>query len=101
ATLEELMNIPITTASRTTESLTDAPARVQVVTAAQIRQRGHRSLSDVLKDLPDFKVDLAANWDFPAELTVQGVRGAGRVVLLLDGIRVWSPPNNPLPLVAN
>jgi outer membrane receptor for ferrienterochelin and colicin len=56
ATLEELMNIPITTASRTTESLTDAPARVQVVTAVQIRQRGYRSLSDVLKDLPDFKV---------------------------------------------
>jgi outer membrane receptor protein involved in Fe transport len=101
ATLEELMNITITTASRTTEGLTDAPARVQVVTAAQIQRRGYRSLSDVLKDLPDFKVDLAGNWDFPAELTVEGVRGAGRVVLLLDGIRVSSPTNEPLPIVAN
>lgn len=101
ATLEELMNITITTASRTTEGLTDAPARVQVVTAAQIQRRGYRSLSDVLKDLPDFKVDLAGNWDFPAELTVQGVRGATRVVLLLDGIRVSSPTNEPLPIVAN
>src|SRR6202048_3039634 len=101
ATLEELMNITITTASRTTEGLTDAPARVQVVTPAQIQRRGYRSLSDVLKDLPDFKVDLAGNWDFPAEITVEGVRGAARVILLLDGIRVSSPTNEPLPIVAN
>jgi len=84
ATLEQLMDIPITTASRTTETQSDAPARVEVITAEQIRRRGYRSLLDVLKDLPDFKVDLRGNWDFPAELTVQGVRGAGRVVLLLD-----------------
>jgi TonB-dependent receptor-like protein len=99
-TLEELMNMTITTASRTSEGLGEAPARAQVVTAAQIRRRGYRSLSDVLKDLPDFKVDLAGNWDFPAELTVQGVRGAGRVIVLLDGIRVSSPTNEPLPIVA-
>ncbi len=101
ATLEELMSITITTASRTEEHLTDAPARVQVITAAQIRRRGYRSLSDVLKDLPDIKVDLASNWDFPAELTVQGVRGSGRVTLLLDGVRISSPTNEPLPIVAN
>jgi outer membrane cobalamin receptor len=101
ATLEQLMNIAITTASRTTEAQSDAPARVQVVTAEQIQRRGYRSLLDVLKDLPDFKVDLRGSWDFPAELTVQGVRGAGRVVLLLDGIRVSAPTNEPLPLVAN
>jgi outer membrane cobalamin receptor len=101
ATLEELMRIQITTASRATEELADAPARVEVVTAAQIQRRGYRSLSDVLKDLPDFKVDLAGNWDFPAELTVQGVRGATRVILLLDGIRISSPTNEPLPIVAN
>ena len=100
-TLEELMNVTITTASRTTEGLTDAPSRVQVVTAAQIQRRGYRSLSDVLKDLPDFKVDLGGNWDFPAEITVEGVRGAARIVLLLDGIRVSSPTNEPLPIVAN
>lgn len=101
ATLEELMNIKVTTASRTPEAMSDAPARVQVITAAQIQRRGYRSLSDVLKDLSDFKVDLAGNWDFPAELTVQGVRGAARVILLLDGIRVSSPTNEPLPIVAN
>ena len=95
------MKVLVTTASRTPESADDAPARVEIVTAAQIERRGYRSLLDLLKDRPDFKVDLAGNWDFPAELTVQGMRGAGNVVLLLDGIRVSSPTNEPLPIVAN
>jgi outer membrane cobalamin receptor len=101
ATLEDLLNIRITTVSLTPESLADAPGRVQVVTAAQIRRRGYRSLADLLKDLPDFKVDLAGNPDYPIELTVQGTRGASRVVLLLDGIRISSPTNEPLPILAN
>jgi outer membrane cobalamin receptor len=45
---------------------------VQVVTAAQIERRGYRSVLDVLNDLADFKVDLAGNVDYPAQLTVQG-----------------------------
>jgi outer membrane cobalamin receptor len=99
--LEELMSVKISTATLVPEMQSDAPARVQVIPAAQIERRGYRSLLDVLKDLPDFKVDLRGNWDFPAEITVQGVRGATRVVVLLDGIRVSAPTNEPLPLVAN
>lgn len=101
ATIEDLMNILVTTASRGPEGMASAPARVQVVTAAQIERRGYRSVVDVLKDLPDFKVDLAGDQDYPAEVTVQGTRGTSRVVLLLDGIRVSSPTNEPLPMAAN
>jgi outer membrane cobalamin receptor len=101
ATIEDLMQILVTTASRAPEGLAAAPARVQVVTAAQIERRGYRSVLDVLKDLADFKVDLAGDQDFPAQLTVQGTTGASRVVLLLDGIRVSSPTNEPLPMMAN
>ena len=95
------MKIVVTTASRAPEGLAAAPARVQVVTAAQIERRGYRSVLDVLKDLADFKVDLAGDQDYPAQLTVQGTPGASRVVLLLDGIRVSSPTNEPLPMMAN
>jgi outer membrane cobalamin receptor len=101
ATLEDLLNVTITTATRTAEGASTAPARVQVVTAEQIVQRGYRSLADVLKDLADFKVDLAGDQDYPTELTVQGTRGASRVVLLLDGVRISSPTNEPLPILAN
>jgi outer membrane cobalamin receptor len=101
ASLEDLMKIAVTTATRTPEGLASVPARVQVVTAAQIERRGYRSVADLLKDLPDFKVDLAGDQDYPTELTVQGTRGSSRVVLLLDGIRVSSPTNEPLPILAN
>jgi outer membrane cobalamin receptor len=101
ATIEDLMKIVITTASRAPESIGSAPARVQVITAAQIERRGYRSVLDVLKDLADFKVDLGGDPDFPAEVTVQGTRGTSRVVLLLDGVRVSSPTNEPLPMVGN
>ena len=101
ATLEELLRVTITTASRGAETAADAPARVQVVTAADIERRGYRSLAEVLKDLPDVKVDLAGDQDYPTELTIQGTRGASRVVLLLDGIRISSPTNEPLPILAN
>ena len=102
ATLEQSMDIPVTTASRTTETQSDAPARVEVITAEQIRRRGYRSLLDVLKDLPDFKVDLRGGTGISRpEPTVQGVRGAGnaRCCCSMD---LWlAPTNEPLPIVAN
>ena len=101
STIEDLMNILVTTASRGVEGVGAAPSRVQVVSAAQIERRGYRSILDVLKDLPDFKVDLNGDPDYPAEVTVLGTRGSSRIVLLLDGIRVSSPTNEPLPMVSN
>ena len=101
ATLEDLMNITITIASRTSEGAAGAPARVQVVTGEQVVRRGYRSLADLLKDLPDFKVDMGGDQDYPTQVTVQGSRGSDRIVLLLDGVRISSPTNEPLPILAN
>jgi outer membrane cobalamin receptor len=101
ATLDDLMRLSVTTASRTSESLLDAPARMQVITDHQIRRRGYRSLGDVLKDLPDFKVDFGGDPDYPVQLTVQGTTGARNVIVLLDGVRVSSPTNEPLPILYN
>jgi outer membrane receptor for ferrienterochelin and colicin len=101
ASLEQLLGLEVVTASRTTERILDAPARVQVITEDQIRRRGYRSLVDVLKDLSDFKVDIGGDTDYPYEVTVQGSRGASRIIVLLDGIRISSPTNEPLPILAN
>jgi outer membrane cobalamin receptor len=100
-TLEELMAVSVTTATRTEETVANAPARIEVVTAEQIRVRGYRSLTDVLEDLPEFKVELAGDQDYPVEFAVQGMRGASRLIVLLDGVRVSSPTNEPLPILAN
>jgi outer membrane receptor for ferrienterochelin and colicin len=100
-TLEELLNVSVTTATKSAEQSTKVPAHIEVVTADRIRQRGYRSLTDVLRDLPDFKVDVAVDQDLPTDITVQGIRGSNRIVVLLDGIRISSPTNEPLPIVAN
>ena len=100
-TLDELLNIPIVTVTRTVESAANAPARVDVVTARQIQRRGYRSLVDVLKDLPGFKIDTAVDQDVSSDITVQGMRGSGRLVVLLDGIRISSPTGEALPILAN
>jgi outer membrane cobalamin receptor len=101
ATLEDLMKITVTTASRRAEDVGDAPAQVEVVTARQIQQRGYQSLSDLLRDQPGIKLDAGTDPDYPADITVQGTRSTSRVVLLLDGIRVTSPTGEPLPIMAN
>jgi outer membrane receptor for ferrienterochelin and colicin len=99
--LEDLMNVRVTTATRTSERARDVPARIEVVTADQIEQRGYRSLTDVLDDLPHFKVERGADQDLPVDIVVQGTRGSLRIVLLLDGIRISSPTGEPLPILAN
>lgn len=101
ASLEQLLGLEVVTASRTTERILDAPARVQVITEDQIRRRGYRSLVDVLKDLSDFKIDIGGDTDYPYEVTVQGSRGSSRIIVLLDGMRISSPTNEPLPILAN
>src|SRR5438093_13594723 len=66
-TLEELLNLHVTTATKTSERSTAVPAHVEVVTAETIRVRGYRSLADVLRDLPDFKVDVGTDQDRPTD----------------------------------
>lgn len=99
--LEELLNVRVTTATRTSERARDVPARIEVITAEQIVQRGYRSLTDALADLPDFKIERHADQDLPVDVVVQGMRGALRLIVLLDGIRITSPTGEPLPLLGN
>ena len=99
--LEELLNLPVVTATRSVQRASTAPAHVEVVTALDIERRGYQSLLDVLRDLPGIKVDYAVDQDLFSDVTIQGTRGTLRVVVLLDGIRVVSPTSEPIPLLAN
>jgi outer membrane cobalamin receptor len=50
--LEELMNLTITTAGKTEEKISDVPASVVVVTRKDIEKYGYQSLSEVLQSVP-------------------------------------------------
>jgi outer membrane receptor for ferrienterochelin and colicin len=99
--LKDLLNVKITTASKTSEESDMAAASVIVITAEQIKIRGYQSLLDVLQDIPDMKVDdklytLALN-----NFTMRGIPGQDKFILLLDGVPISSPTNEAMPIFEN
>lgn len=50
--LEDLLNVQITTASRTEENAEDVPASVVVIGRNDIEKYGYRTLSEVLQNIP-------------------------------------------------
>jgi outer membrane receptor protein involved in Fe transport len=87
--LDDLLETEVVyAASRRNQSLREAPSAVSVVTAAEIREHGYRTIADVLRSLPSFYVTEDRRYSYV------GVRGfnrpgdyGARVLLLLDGLR--------------
>src|SRR6202163_1699773 len=70
--LEQLMKIEIVVAGpKRAQDPRDVPAFVSVVTAAEIKEHGYRTLADVLRTLPGFYVSNDRNYSYV------GVRGVG------------------------
>lgn len=99
--LKDLLNMKITTASKTSEESDKAPATVIVITAEQIKMRGYHSLLDVLYDLPEMKVDDKLNTLALNNFTLRGIPGQDKFILLLDGVRISSPTNEAMPIMEN
>jgi iron complex outermembrane receptor protein len=87
--LEQLMKIEIVVAgSKRAQDPRDVPSFVSVVTAAEIKEHGYRTLADVLRTLPGFYVSNDRNYSY---IGVRGFSRPGdwnsRVLLLLNGLR--------------
>lgn len=52
--LEELLNVNITTASKNPEKIKNTPASITLVTREQIEKFGYTSLTEILEDIPNF-----------------------------------------------
>lgn len=96
-----LLNTPVTAASRQSESSGRAPATVVTVTADQILRRRYRSLGEVLRDLPEFKVDNGFSVEFYNTVSVRGVMGQYKFVILMDGNRIGAATNEVIPILEN
>lgn len=99
--LKELLNVKVTTASRTLQELDLAPATVMVITKDQIKMRGYQSLLDLMIDLPDFKVDDKIYSGSRNSAVIRGIQGQQNFFILLDGIKISSPTNEALPIMEN
>jgi outer membrane receptor for ferrienterochelin and colicins len=87
--IEELMNISVTGASKFEQTVAEAPSSVSIVTADEIKKYGYRTLADILKSVRSFFITYDRNY------TYIGTRGFsrtgdfnGRFLLLIDGHRV-------------
>lgn len=89
--LEELMNTKITTVSRKSESLKNAPAAVFVISQEDIRRSSANSIPELLRMAPGLSVARidANKWS----VTSRGYSGrfADDLLVMIDGRTVYSP----------
>jgi outer membrane receptor protein involved in Fe transport len=100
-TLKDLLDMKVTSASKTLQKLELAPATVIVITKEQIKSRGYQSLLDAMYDLPEVKVDDKIYPGIRNSFTVRGTQGSEKFVILLDGITISSPSGEALPIMEN
>jgi len=85
--LEQLMNIEVSGASKYFQKISEAPATLIVISRQEIRENGYFDLSDLLKDLPG--IDLVDNArGFGEFYTIHGIEGNDRFLVLIDGQKI-------------
>lgn len=84
--LDDLLSMPISTAAKYEQTVSEAPASVSVITAQEIEQYGYRTITEALSHLPGFYVSYDRNYSYI------GVRGFSRpsdynnrILMLLNG----------------
>ena len=89
--LEDLMNIKITSVSKKSQQISEAAAAVFVITQEDIRRSGVTSIPDALRMVPGLQVaKIDANkW----AITARGSNGryANKLLVLMDGRSVYTP----------
>lgn len=95
--LEELLNIEITVASRTVQSLSEVPGAVYVLTGDEIRRAGHASVQEALRMVPGMYVSnwTGSQWDvtsrgFGTGLSATNFGFLNQLMVMIDGVPVNS-----------
>ena len=93
ASLEDLMNIEVTTVSKREQKLSQTPAAVFVITQEDIRRSGMTSVPDLLRMVPGMQVGQIQGG--PWAVTARGFNDqyANKLLVLVDGRSVYSPVN--------
>ena len=89
--LEELMNIEVTSVSKKAERLSDAAAAVYVITREDIRRSGYTSIPEILRLAPNLEVARVDSSQYA--ITARGFNSttANKLLVLIDGRTVYTP----------
>src|ERR1700733_748791 len=89
--LEDLMNLKVTSVSKKEQNLSKTGAAIFVITQEDIRRSGATSIPDLLRMVPGVNVAQidASNW----AISIRGFndRDSNKVLVLIDGRSVYSP----------
>ncbi|MFZ5524225.1 MAG: TonB-dependent receptor plug domain-containing protein [Pseudomonadota bacterium] len=90
-TLEELSNIEITSVSKRSELLSDAPAAIYVIAQEDIRRSGATSIPEILRLAPNLQVARVDSSQYA--ITARGFNSttANKLLVLIDGRSVYTP----------
>ncbi len=96
--LEALMDIEVTIATRSSEPMSKLPAAVYVLTGDEIRRSGHSSVQEALRMVPGMYVSrwTTGDWDVTARGFGTGVAFTNsaylnQLLVMIDGVVVYSP----------
>jgi iron complex outermembrane receptor protein len=89
--LEDLMNVEVTSVSRTKQKVADAPAAITVITSDDIRRSGLTSIPEILRLSPGLDVARvnANTWAISARGFTDVY--ANKLLVLMDGRTVYTP----------
>lgn len=99
--LQDLIDTPLVTASRQTETRDHTPAHVMVVTREQIRERRYQNLADLLEDMPGVDFQRGTKSSQYNQFSVQGYVGPNKLLVMQDGVRIGHPAGGNFPVAEN
>jgi iron complex outermembrane recepter protein len=89
--VEDLMNIEVTSVSKEPEKLLDAPSAIQVITGDEIERSGYDSIPEALRLADNLEVAQKDTNDW--EISARGFNAnlGDKLLVLMDGRSIYSP----------
>ena len=89
--LEELMNVVVTSISKKSQTIAETAAAVYVINAEDIRRSGATSIPEALRLAPGVQVAAIGNNKWAVSIRGQSDRFANKLLVLVDGRSVYHP----------
>jgi iron complex outermembrane receptor protein len=89
--IEELMNVEVTSVSRRPERLFDTASAIQVITREEIRRSGATSIPEALRLAPNLEVAQISAREWAISARGFNSATANKLLVLIDGRTVYTP----------
>jgi len=89
--LEQLLQVEVTTASRTPEKLEDTASAIQVISGEDIRRSGATTLADALRLASNLEVDQKNSHDWGISARGFNTDLSNKLLVMIDGRSIYTP----------